>query len=306
MAIQSSANQDKKRFEEPDMSKKSQKLSKDVEKHSSKNQPEEVVVEIKPMYVFVFLGFIAALAALFVIFGAPSGGTTPTTPETFQDSLVTTKATLQDAVIKGKEDAPITIIEFSDYECPFCKMHSTGYDPRTGLQEEKSVMQQIQEEYIDKGLVKYAFKPFAAVPTHNPAFANEAVASSCALEQNKFWEYHESLFEKTRANGLGIDGKRAEEDSLVSLAGELGLDTNKFRDCYKRRNMDVISRTESYVKNTIKPDYDKKKQNVGTPLFVICKTPKDGAVECTGKSFAGAAPFESFKQVIEIVQKENN
>jgi protein-disulfide isomerase len=119
--------------------------------------------------------------------------------------------------ILGDENAPVTIIEYSDFQCPYC-----GRLYRNALKD-------IKENYVDTGKVKFVFRHF---PLSFHEFAQKAAeAAECAGEQGKFWEYHDKLFENQ--NALKID-------DLKKYASELGLDTTQFNDCldsgkYKER-----------------------------------------------------------------------
>jgi protein-disulfide isomerase len=104
----------------------------------------------------------------------------------------------------GDESAPVTIIAFSDYQCPYCRMA------------EKTVLQ-VLDTYGDK--VRYFHRDYP-LPFHEHAHV-AAEAARCASEQNKFWEYHDKLF---TSDDLSEDGLRA-------TAGELGLDKDKFDAC---------------------------------------------------------------------------
>lgn len=81
----------------------------------------------------------------------------------------------------GKESAKITLIEFSDYECPFCERHFTQTEP------------QIQKEYIDTGKVKFYYRDFPLSQIH-PGAQKAAEAARCAGDQNKYWQYHDLVF----------------------------------------------------------------------------------------------------------------
>lgn len=82
----------------------------------------------------------------------------------------------------GKTDAKVTLIEFSDYECPFCERHYTQTEG------------QLKKEYIDKGLVKFYYRDFPLSQIH-PGAQKAAEAVRCAGDQNKYWEYHDVLFQ---------------------------------------------------------------------------------------------------------------
>ena len=107
--------------------------------------------------------------------------------------------------VLGNADAPVTIIEYSDFECPFC---SNAY----------WTMRLIEEDYVDS--VKIIFKQF---PLSFHANAQKAAeASECALDQDLFWEYHNMLFENQEALGV---------DDLKQYAVNLELDTEQFNEC---------------------------------------------------------------------------
>ncbi len=109
---------------------------------------------------------------------------------------------------KGPKNAPVTIIEFSDYECPFC-------------QRAEPAVAKVMETYRDK--VRLVFRDFP-LPMHKNA-APAAEAAACANAQGKFWEYHGKLF---TSSSLGAD-------RLKAIAGEIGLDAAKFDECVSKR-----------------------------------------------------------------------
>jgi protein-disulfide isomerase len=107
---------------------------------------------------------------------------------------------------KGGAKAPVTIVSFSDYECPFCKRA-------------EAVVDQVVKTYGDKVKVVFRDYPLPMHPNARPA----AEAANCAAAQGKFWEYHGKLFANQEALG---------EDKLRAYAGEIGLDKAKFDECF--------------------------------------------------------------------------
>jgi protein-disulfide isomerase len=94
-----------------------------------------------------------------------------------------------DAPQKGSSDAPITLVEFSDFECPYCTRFFLQAYP------------QILSQYVEQGKVLLVYKQFPLISIH--AYAQEsAVASLCAQKQGKFWEYHDQLFEAMKEISL--------------------------------------------------------------------------------------------------------
>jgi protein-disulfide isomerase len=144
---------------------------------------------------------------------------------------------------KGNAKAPVTIIEFSDYECPFCK------------KVEPTLRQVLKEYGPDK--VRFAYRNFP-LPFHQSA-RPAAEAAGCANEQGKFWEYHEKLMDATDLSA----------ENLKKLAGEVGCDQKKFDECFAAQKFkdqidkDMAAGEEAGVN--------------GTPAFFINGRMIDGA-----------------------------
>lgn len=127
---------------------------------------------------------------------------TPPTPTVDMEKLV------DDDAVKGDKDAPVTIVEFSDYECPFCaRFYSQTY-------------QQINDEYIKTGKVKLVFRDFPL--NFHPQAQKAAEAAECAGDQGKYYEMHDMLFAKGVSGGV---------TSFKQYATDIGLDTGDFNDC---------------------------------------------------------------------------
>lgn len=111
------------------------------------------------------------------------------------DGLTKATAGIDDDPVLGNANAPITLIEFSDYECPFCQRHF------------KQVYGSIKKEYVDTGKVKVVFRDFVAVPSHNPNATVAAMATSCARDQGGdegYYKMHDYYFTNTKSNGQGV------------------------------------------------------------------------------------------------------
>ena len=108
--------------------------------------------------------------------------------------------------VRGATDAPVTIVEFSDFQCPFCKAAT-------------ATIKQLIEKY--PGKVKWVFRDYP-IPSLHPAAPRAHEAARCAAEQAKFWEYHDLLFEKS---------PRHASDDLKQYAKDLELDTAAFNQC---------------------------------------------------------------------------
>ncbi len=139
---------------------------------------------------------------------------------------------------KGSKNAPVTIIEFSDFQCPYCARFA------------QQTMPAIVKNYVDAGKVKIVFKDFP-LSFHANA-KNAAEAANCAAEQGKFWEYHDKIFENQNA----LDAA-----SLKKYAKDLSLDSSKFDSCLD---------SDKYV-SEIEQDVAEGQQNgvTGTPAFFV-------------------------------------
>jgi len=192
-------------------------------------------------------------------------GAAPTQPQNV-------KVSIDDDPIKGDKDAPVTIIEFSDYQCPFCKRF---YDNTLG---------QIDEEYIKNGKVRLVFRdyPLGFHPKAMPA----AIAANCAGEQGKYWELHDFFFENPDKLDISI---------VIASTEELGLDKGKFEKCVNNKNEAEVNK-----------DFEAGQQYGvrGTPSFFIGKT-GDGK-EMTGIYVRGAQPFNVFKNHIDKLLSDSD
>ena len=113
-----------------------------------------------------------------------------------------------DGPSRGPANAPVTIVEFSDYQCPFCKRA-------------EPIVQEVLKRYPDKVRLVFRHFPLPMHPNARPA----AEAALCANEQGKFWEFHEKVF-----GGTGL-----EEADLTGYASAAGIDAEKFKACVAER-----------------------------------------------------------------------
>jgi protein-disulfide isomerase len=109
----------------------------------------------------------------------------------------------------GSADAPVTLVEFSDYQCPFCKRHAT------------TVMPQLIKDYVDTGKVRFVMRELPIENLHPRAVA-AAEAALCAGDQGKYWEMSEALFNDQKANT---------DENFQAMAGGLELDVPAFTEC---------------------------------------------------------------------------
>jgi len=180
------------------------------------------------------------------------------------------KISMDDDPIRGDPNAPITIIEFSDFQCPFCARFHTQTLPL------------ILKEYIDPGKVNLVYRDFPIQSIH-PNALPAAVAAECANEQGKYWEYHDMLFENQ--NGWSRLDSGLVISTFSQYAIEIGLKSQQFDSCLESgKYLEEVQGDLSDGR-----DYD----ITGTPGFFIGND-KIGFVK-----LSGAQPFESFKKVID-------
>jgi len=193
----------------------------------------------------------------------PAQAAQPTQPEIF-------KISLDDDPVKGDPNAPITIVEFSDFQCPFCSRFVV------------QTLGELEKNYIDTGKVKLVYRDLPLDNLHSNARAAH-IAAECADEQGKFWEYHDILFENQGQWSRLATGEL--DNSLVKYSQELGLDISSFETC-------LIS---DEIANEVNKDALEARSYgaSGTPTFFI-GTEKDGFTK-----LVGAQPYSSFKQVID-------
>jgi len=183
------------------------------------------------------------------------------------------KVSIDDDPMKGKADAPVTIVEFSDYQCPFCKR---WYDQS---------MPSLDKEYIDTGKVRLVFRDFPL--QFHPKAMPAALAANCAAEQGKYWEMHDFLFGNP---------DKLEAEMILASSKEIGVDRTKLEKCMNDpgKKAEITKDMEDAQKYGVR----------GTPSFFIGKTEPDG--EITGVSVKGAQPYPVFKKEIDALLTEND
>ncbi len=188
-----------------------------------------------------------------------SGASTNATPTSAPAGPV--KVSTGHLPVLGDKNAKVTIVEFADFQCPFCEKLYT--------QVEKNII----KDYVDTGKAKFAFRHYAFLGQESTDAAN---AAECANEQAKFWEYHNYLYEHQGQENSGTFSK----DNLKGFAGTLVLDTAKFNDCLD---------SAKYQKNINKDLSEGGKAGVdGTPATFV-----------NGVKLSGALPYSDFKKEIE-------
>ena len=161
----------------------------------------------------------------------------PAMPEVPQ----TGKLRLQGGYWLGSRDAPITIVEFTDYQCPYCR------------QFESTTFTELRKKYIDTGRVRFVVRDLPLVSAH-PNAMQAAEAAHCAGDQGKFWAMHDALFS---------DASKLEKRGLIDRAESLRLDIGVFRSCLESEKHKVEIQDDQQVAASL--------QINGTPSFLVGK-----------------------------------
>jgi len=173
--------------------------------------------------------------------------------------------------ILGDSNAPVTLVEFGDYQCHFCNVffHTT---------EDKIV-----QKYVETGKVKIIFKDYNII---GPDSVNASYGAHCANEQGLFWEYHDILY----SNWTGENNGWASSENLLKFATEINLDLDQWSDCMINGNnsQTILASNEDA----------RALELTGTPSFFVIGP--DGE---TTRLF-GAQPFETFERIFETELKK--
>ncbi len=166
----------------------------------------------------------------------------------------------------GDPNAPITLVEFGDYQCFFCNkfFHDTE--------------QKLLENYVDTGKVKIIFKDLTII---GPDSITAAHAAHCADDQGLFWEYHDMLYN----NWNGENNGWASSENLLRMAQDVGLDIDEFTDCMLNEiHIQIISASNADARTL---------GLTGTPAFFVIG-PNNQVTK-----IPGAQPFEVFQKIFD-------
>ena len=180
-------------------------------------------------------------------------------------SLKDVLASLGKGPALGSASAPVTIVEFSDFRCSFCKKFWADTLPK------------LKKSYFEKGTAYFVFRHFAILGKQSE---QAALASECAAEQGKFWQYHDKLFANQAALGFT-------ESKLKRYAGELRLQQAKFNACLTTGKYNAKVEQETVTAAYL--------GGRGTPMFLVNEW-----------LLVGAQPFETFQKVIGQALEASN
>ena len=205
--------------------------------------------------------------AIPIIIGIVMGiGLTLNLESTPNDSSILNKENLmQGSTILGNPDAKITIVEFGDYQCTFCyKFHD-------------ETMKKIDQKYIKAENVNFVYRDF---PLNGPQSILASEASYCAQKQNKFWEYHNTLYDNWGGENTGWITKNV----LIGFANDIKLDLDSFSQC--------LENSEFKQKVLDNEQFAREIGIDATPSFLIFNDSELYRI-------IGAQPFEKFEQALQ-------
>ena len=205
--------------------------------------------------------------AIPIIIGIVIGiGLTLNIESTSNDPSILNKENLmQGSTILGNPDAKITIVEFGDYQCTFCyKFHD-------------ETMKKIDQAYIKAENVNFVYRDF---PLNGPQSILASEASYCAQKQNKFWEYHNTLYDNWGGENTGWVTKNV----LLGFANDVKLDLDSFSQC--------LENSEFKQKVLDNEQFAREIGIDATPSFLIFNDSELYRI-------IGAQPFERFEQALQ-------
>jgi protein-disulfide isomerase len=200
---------------------------------------------------------------------AQAPGMAPGQPGAAPQPTKVAAVNIDGAPTKGKADAPVTMVEFADFQCPFCGKFVTDS------------LQQIEKKYVDTGQVKFVYEQYP-LPFH-PNAQPAAMAAECANSQGKFWPMHDKLY-ATQTTWENQDSA-AVKNTFKQYAASLGLNAASFNSC-----LDSSKYSDKIQKQTsLGSQYGVS----GTPTFYI------GNQKAGYTQIVGAQPITSFEQLIK-------
>jgi protein-disulfide isomerase len=178
---------------------------------------------------------------------------------------------IRDSSALGRDDAPLTIIEFADFQCPFCRRFHT------------EVFDEIKKNFVDTGKLRYVSRDLP-LPMHDRA-SQAASAARCAGEQHKFWELRHLLI---------LNQDKLGRDDLLGYAQQVKLDVPSFAACIDTKRYDAALTQDAADAAEVGV--------VGTPTFIIGRTSRKGRFE--GVRIPGAQPYGIFEAKIRELLTE--
>lgn len=281
------SSSDVKKHEKTSMDSDASLETKNHETYGSvrSSSGDPVVIDIQPFLIplsIVIAGFFIAVGLYFglssqessaatntpLVAESPTNNTptqqaaTPTQQQQAQNQLPDAVLTSidDDPYIGNRDTAKVAIIEFSDYQCPYCRLHA------------QNNVAGLKEKYVDSGEAIIVYRDYVAVSSHNPVATYQGVAAECVQEyagNEAYFEYHDEVFNQNPTT----------QGQLAALAEDYGLDEATFNECFNSDEMHNEFNADNAAARAAGLN--------GTPAFVVGRLYEDGTVE--GLPFSGYA-----------------
>ncbi len=234
-------------------------------------QPEKKKDYFLPISILIAGMMISGSVIYLVHKGPASGSAEKNLAAPAAQSSGNVMAVADRDVILGDPNAPVTIVEYGDYQCPFCEKFFSETEPL------------IREKYVQAGTVRMIYRNFAFL---GPESVNAAEASECAKDQKKFWAFHDELYKKEGLDSSENNGN-LNRDLFLTIAKDVGLNVDAFKSCIDSKKYAAVVQSEVTAAKNAGVD--------STPMFFI-----------NGQEVRGAMPYEGpsgFKSIIDGVLK---
>jgi protein-disulfide isomerase len=226
-------------------------------------------------FLLIAGALVVVLVVVLAIFIATSGGSdSDELVGLLEEASANLPADLVDGAKIGSADAPVKITAFEDFQCPFCLKFTAEQEG------------EIIEQFVKTGRVQFDYQH---LPILGAESVKAALASQCAADQDKFWQYHNRLFlEQARNDQIGnekLNVGRFSDDNLKKFAGEVGLDTAEFNTCFdSSEHLDLITEQQRVARQF---------GITGTPGFLV-----------NGQPLGAGTPsdIDAWRQLVEQVE----
>ncbi len=234
------------------MSKKSTQAKKEERARRARAASRAKLMRRLPWYAVgvVAVGLVSAFLFIGVSSGGGGGSSAAVFPAGYEPPAI------------GEPDAPVEFVMWADFQCPFCGRF------------ELQTLPQLRQRYVDTGKLKFVWRNFV---NYGSESHDSAVAAYCAGEQDKFWEYHDTLYR----NQSGIQRGAFSKGNLQRFADELGLDRAAFDTCLDGTSFDAVIAAD---------------KQLGRGEFSVNATP---TFFVNGLRVVGAQPTADFVSIIE-------
>jgi len=248
-------------------------------------EKNQIIINPKNYSIIAIIFLVGMMISAAIFFGLkssqsgqkaeiPGTDSQPSGQKQQNENQLATVSIDDDAFLGDKDTAKVAIVEFSDYECPYCKKFRD------------QTFDQIKTNFIDTGKAILVYRDLP-LSFHEPAASREALAAECAKDQKgneAYFQYHDQIYKTTQGNGAGI-----EDDKLIEIADNIGLNQTQFEECLS---------SNKFGSEIKKDASDAAKLGInGTPGFVIGKLDADGNVK--GVIVSGAQPYSVFSDIIQ-------